>query len=89
MSIMDRLIDPETGEVDSLVLLMAADLRAQREWGGPTPPPAYIREAVSFVHDRARDLRRVWRREHGLPDDTQFTMTEMPAWGRSGDSFAR
>jgi hypothetical protein len=86
---MSSLIDPETGEVDSLTLLLAADLRAQREWGGPNPPPAYIRNAVSFVHDRAQDLRREWRRARGLPDDTQFTMTEMPAWGASGDSYRR
>lgn len=89
MSIMDRLIDPETGEIDSLTLIEAADLRAKREWGGNLPPPAYIRDAVSFVHDRARDLRREWRRSRGLPDDTTITLMEMPAWGASGDSYGR
>ena len=87
MSIMNRLIDPETGEIDSLVLIEAADLVAKRDWGGPLPPPAYIRQAVSDVHDRARDLRRAWRRERGLPDDTITTLTELPAWGASGDSY--
>lgn len=89
MSIMNRPIDRETGEIDSLALIEAADLRAKREWGGPQPPPSYIREAVSFVHERAHDLRREWRRARGLPDDTQFTMTEMPAWGASGDGYGR
>lgn len=89
MSIMNRLIDPETGEIDGLALIEATDLRAQREWGGPQPPPAFIRDAVSFVHDRARDLRRAWRRDRGLPDDTPVTMTELPAWGASGDSYGR
>jgi hypothetical protein len=87
MSIMNRLIDPETGEIDSLVLIEAADLRAQREWGDPVPPPSYTRDAVSFVTDRARDLRRAWRRERGLPDDTPVTMAVLPAWGSSGDSY--
>jgi hypothetical protein len=89
MSIMDRLIDQETGEIDGLVLIEVADLIAQRDWGGPLPPPAYIRQAVSDAHDRARDLRRAWRRARGLPDDTPVTMTELPAWGASGDSYGR
>jgi hypothetical protein len=89
MSIMDRLIDQETGEVDSLALIEAADLRAQREWGGPLPPPAFIRDAVSFVHDRARDLRLEWRRRHGLPDDSPVTMSVLPDWGHAGDNYGR
>lgn len=88
MSIMNRLIDQETGEIDGLACIEAADLRAQREWGGPQPPPAFIRDAVSFVHQRAADLRREWRRARRLADDTATTMTAMPSWGASGDSYA-
>jgi hypothetical protein len=89
MSIMDHLIDPDTGEIDSLVLIEAADLRAQREWGGPVPPPAFTRAAITFVHDRASDLRREWRRARGLPDDSTTTMTVLPDWGSAGDSYGR
>ena len=87
MSIMDRLIDPDTGELDSLAMVEAADLRAMREWGGANPPPVYIREAVSYVHERARAMRTAWRAARGLPDDSPVTLTELPAWGASGDSY--
>jgi hypothetical protein len=89
MSIMDRLIDQETGEIDRLACVEAADLRAQREWGGDNPPPAYIREAASFVNDRAKGLRTAWRRSRGLSDDSPVTLTELPSWGASGDSYRR
>lgn len=83
------MIDQETGEIDGRAIAERADLRACREWGGPNPPPSYIRDAVSWCTARARDERLSWRRDHGLLDDSAVEMRELPAWGFSGDSYGR
>jgi hypothetical protein len=89
MSIMNRLIDQDTGEIDMITVVEAIAIHAAREWGGTDYPPAFRRHSYQTVMDRARSLRLEWRRAHGLSDDTAITMTEMPAWGASGDSYGR
>lgn len=86
---MDRLIDESTGEIDHNMVVEAADLRAAREWGGPNPPPNYIREAVSYTIERARGMRHNWRSARGLPYDGELVSVNVPEWGSSGDSFGR
>lgn len=88
MSIMNHLIDQETGEIDMITVVEAISLHAAREWGGADYPPAFRRHSHQTVMDRARSLRLEWRRERGLPDDSAITMIEMPSWGASGDSYA-
>lgn len=89
MSIMDHLIDPETGEIDMITVVEAIAVHAAREWGGTDYPPAFRRHSHQTVMDRAHSLRLEWRRSRGLPDDTAITMTELPSWGTSGDSYGR
>jgi hypothetical protein len=83
------MINQETGEIDTIAVAERADLRACREWGGSSPPPSYIRDAVSWCWDRARNERLEWRRMRGLPDDSPVEMISVPAWGSSGDNFGR
>ena len=85
------LISADTGEIDHAAVVEAADLRAQREYGGRLPPPKYIREAVLWTIERARAERRAWQRDHKVPvDDEQTLVTGFtPEWGSSGDSFRR
>ena len=42
------MINEETGEIDHALVLERGDLRACREWGGPNPPPSYVREAHAW-----------------------------------------
>jgi hypothetical protein len=86
---MRPFIDQETGEIDHLAIVENADLRAAREFGGPNPPPRFIRAAVAWCVERSRAEHRAWRRDRGLPSDEPVTMVEMPAWGASGDSYGR
>lgn len=65
------MIDQSTGEIDHLLVIERADLRAMREYGGPIPPPAFIRNALSWCLDRARAERRAWRRDRNIPDDSE------------------
>lgn len=83
------LIDTDTGEIDHFELIQRADLRACQQYGGPHPPPAYIRNAISWCTERARSERLEWRRAHGLPDDSMVVMVSLPTWGNSGESFTR
>lgn len=81
------LINQDTGEPDLLAIAEASVLRACSEYGSPNPPPVYRRQAEQYVLERAQTMRRGWRRDHNLPDDSAVTMVALPAWGASGDSF--
>jgi hypothetical protein len=80
------MIDQETGEIDHARLIERADLRACREYGGPNPPPSYIREAISWCTERARSERLEWRDSHGLPRDEPTTEVDISGWT---DTFRR
>jgi hypothetical protein len=84
-----RMIDSDTGEIDALAITEAAKVRAAREYGAPNFPPIYLRQATEWCQGRAHSLRLDWRRQRGLPDDSAVEMRDVPAWGSSGDSFAR
>jgi hypothetical protein len=79
----------DTGELDMLAIAQRASLRASADYGGPNYPPSRLRQWEAATMDRAQSERRVWRREHGLPDDTVTTMIEVPSWGNSGEGFGR
>jgi hypothetical protein len=83
------LIDPNTGKLDHLAIAERARLRAAREYGSPDYPPNCLRTALEWCNERAQAERLAWRRDHGLPDDSQTTLAVLPAWGSSGDSYAR
>jgi hypothetical protein len=87
MSILNELIDQETGEIDRVKLGEAAALRAASEYGSPNFPPSYLRDSLAWCRDRATIMRAQWRRAHGLPDDTVYVTMNVPEWGASGDSF--
>jgi hypothetical protein len=80
------LIDIDTGEIDHVRLVERADLRACREYGGPTPPPCYIRDAISWCTERARAERLQWRQQRGLPDESPSTLVDISTWT---DTFGR
>lgn len=80
------MINPETGEVDPHLVIERADLRAIREWGGPNPPPNYVRAAHAWCWDRARSERLQWRADRGLPDDSPATEVDISTWT---DTFRR
>lgn len=82
-------INTETGEIDHLLVQQRADARACHEWGGPNPPPAYIRESVSWCIERSRSERRQWQRERGLPVDGESPaeMVPMRGFGAGDDGF--
>jgi hypothetical protein len=84
-----HLIDPNTGKLDHLAIAERARLRAAREYGSPDFPANYLRMALQWCNERAQSERLAWRRDHGLPDDSAVTMVTLPAWGASGDSYAR
>jgi hypothetical protein len=50
------MIDPYTGEVDTLAIAQRAPLRAAAEYGSPNYPPSYLRDATALA-DRARRCR--------------------------------
>ena len=85
------LVNQDTGEIDHAAVVEYADLRACREYGGPNPPPAYIRASVSWTVERSRAERRQWQRQHNLPVDGEQELVTgfVPTWGSSGDSFGR
>ena len=63
------MIDPTTGEIDRALVVERGDLRACREYGGPNPPPRYVRDAHSWCIERARAERLQWRQQRGLPSE--------------------
>jgi hypothetical protein len=66
---MTPLINTETGEIDRAAVAERAQLRACREYGGPNPPPNYLRSELQWCQDRAEAERINWRLTRGLPDD--------------------
>lgn len=80
------LIDTDTGEIDRISITERAHLRAAREWGGPAPSPAYIRQAFSWCWDRAQAERLQWRQQRGLPDESPCILVDISTWT---DSFGR
>lgn len=85
----EPMIDPETGEIDPALVTERAQLRAAREYGSPDFPPGYLRSATQWCMDRAQSERYDWRRTRNLPDDRPTCTMTVPAWGASGESFAR
>lgn len=85
----DLLIDHETGNLDWTWIKRLAMVRAEREFGGPNPPMKYVRDQIRWAQDRARGMRTAWRRDHGLPDESEMVMVNVPTWGNGGDSFAK
>lgn len=83
----NRLINQTTGEFDWTFIKQQALLRADHEFGGPGAPNSYVRDALKHYQDLARDMQYEWRKAHGLPVTT--VLVSIPAWGASGDSFAR
>lgn len=81
------MVDPETGEVDPVLVAERAQLRAAREYGSPDFPPGYLRSATEWCTDRAQSERYDWRRQRGMPDDRPMCSVAVPSWGNSGDSF--
>jgi hypothetical protein len=84
-------INTDTGEIDHAAVVERGDLRACREWGGPNPPPLYVRAAHSWCIERAHAERRAWQRDHNQPVDGEEVLVTgfTPDWGSSGDSFRR
>lgn len=87
MTIMNQLVDEQTGEIDGGAVIRAARERAEREYGNGNFTPVYYQQALQFCFDRAKALRQEWRRRHRLPDDSLTVMIDVAAWGASGDSF--
>lgn len=86
------MINPQTGEIDPLLVAERAQQRAASEYGSPDTPPsplreAYLRSATQWCMDRAQSERYDWRRSRNLPDDRPMCSMPIPAWGASGDSF--
>lgn len=61
MSIFNRLINTETGEIDQIALTEAAKVYATREYGSPNYPPSYQRAADQWVRDRAEAMQLNWQ----------------------------
>ncbi len=74
------MIDIETGEIDRIAITERAHLRAAREWGGPAPSPAYIRNAFAWCWDRAQSERRQWRQHNDLPDESPASLVDIATW---------
>ena len=87
MAYSSPMVDPETGKFNLINIAENAVTLARREYGGDTYPQHYLMESLRWCQDRARLERKVWRREHGLPDDEPTVMMSIPAWGCSGDAF--
>lgn len=69
------MIDPDTGEIDPVIVAERAQLRATREYGSPNFPPGFLRSATEWCMDRAHSERYDWRRSRGLPDDRPANST--------------
>ena len=70
------LIDQTTGEFDWTYIKRHALLRAQRDTGDCAPSVRSVRSQILNLKSMAFAMRADWRRDHGLPDDTEYvTMT--------------
>lgn len=83
------LINPENGDIDQMALAEAIQREAVKE-GGPNFTARDLRSATEWCAERADAERRQWFTFRGLPVPGE-ELVEMgaPAWGNSGDSFAR
>jgi hypothetical protein len=79
----------EDGQLDFEAMGKRAHTRACSEYGSLDYPPRCRRQASEWMLDRAMADRRVWRREHGLPDDSAVSMVDVPAWGAAGDGWVQ
>lgn len=66
------LIDQTTGEFDWAYIKRHALLRAQRVYADCAPPVSAVRSELLNLKDLAFAMRAAWRRDHGLPDDTEY-----------------
>jgi hypothetical protein len=82
---LDGLIHQRSGRMNLKRIREKGMLRAQREYGGPNPPPSWVRDGENWWRDRAEIIQRRWRAANGLPNET--VTVNMPSWGASGDSF--
>jgi hypothetical protein len=80
------MIDPETGEIDRLLLSQRAMARARQESGNPIPPSNYVLAALKWCGDRAAAERLQWRDDHGLPREGEGILTDISTWT---DTFRR
>lgn len=85
----EQLIHADSGEFDWPFIHRHAQVRADREFGGPDAPPSYVRDELRYLQDIAAIMRKRWRKAHGLADDTVYVTVNVPTWGASGDSFGR
>jgi hypothetical protein len=67
-----NLIDQTTGEFDWTYIKREAVARAQRVWGDCAPPVSSVRSELLNLQSMASAMRADWRRDHGLPDDTEY-----------------
>lgn len=79
----------DRGELDMLAIGQRAHLRASADWGSPNYPPSAGRHWEEVTLERAQAERYAWRRDRGLSDDTETTLTAIPAWGASGDGLGK
>ncbi len=68
------LIDQSTGEYDWTAIKRWSLIRADREYGGPGAPISWVRDAIRWHKGYAEIMRKRWREEHGLVDDTKYVM---------------
>src|SRR5882672_4371067 len=64
------LISQDTGDLDMLTIRHRARQLARRDYAGDNPPPAIFRSHFLNTWNLALALRRRWRADHSLPDDT-------------------
>lgn len=83
----DALIHQDTGEIDWSAVKQFALSRAKKNFGGPKPPPAWLRDELQSLKGMATVIRRRWREAHGMADDVVPVMMNVPTWGCGGDSF--
>jgi hypothetical protein len=83
----EKLIDPDTGEFDHSYIMEQAKLRAAREWDGPDFPASYLRSQLLDLHAIAAIMRKRWRDDRHLPDDTKYVAVE--AYGKHHDGVRR
>lgn len=67
----DRLINQETGEICIFGIREVARERANRDYRGEAPW-SWVMSEIENLKTEAYFVRRNWRRDHGLPDDTVY-----------------
>jgi hypothetical protein len=67
-----ELINQTTGEFDWNYIKRNALLRAQRMTGDCAPSVRSVRSEILNLKAMAFGMRADWRRDRGLPDDTEY-----------------